>query len=61
MFQINIVAGGWFGLLNRIDSVELNVVGKNGWTDGSSLPKPLNSPRGVTVMSKFYIIGDLHH
>ena len=52
------MAGGSDG--SYLDSVELNVAGENGWTYGSPLPKQLWAPRGVTVMSRFYIIGELH-
>ena len=53
------MAGGSDG--SYLDSVELNVAGENGWTYGFPLPKQLWAPRGVTVMSRFYIIGELHH
>ena len=61
IFQINIVAGGQAGYGSYLDSVELNVAGERGWTYGSPLPKPLNGPRGVTVMSQFYLTGQLQH
>ena len=51
------MAGGSDG--SYLDSVELNVAGENGWTYGFPLPKQLWAPRGVTVMSWFYIIGEL--
>ena len=53
------MAGGSDG--SYLDSVELNVAGENGWTYGSPLSKQLWAPRGVTVMSWFYIIGELHN
>ena len=53
------MAGGSDG--SYLDSVELNVAGENGWTYGFPLPKQLWAPRGVTVMSWFYIIGELHN
>ena len=59
--QINIVAGGTNDENAPLDSVELNVAGENGWTFGSPLPNPLIGPRGVTVMSQFYITGELYH
>ena len=61
LFKINIVAGGVGDEYNTLDSVELNVAGDNGWTYGSLLPKPMSGSRGVTVMSQFYITGELNH
>ena len=59
IFQNNIVAGGHDGS-NYLDSVEVNVVGENNWTPGSSLTKPLYGLRGVTAMSLFYLTGELY-
>ena len=56
---MNIVAGGNEGNHN-VDSVEINVAGENRWTYGSPLPNKLTQLRGVTLMSQFYITGDLH-
>ena len=44
-----------------LDSVELNVAGENGWTYGSPLSRTMIELRGVTVLSQFYILGELHH
>ena len=55
------MAGGVGDEYNTLDSVELNVAGDNGWTYGSLLPKPMSGSRGVTVMSQFYITGELNH
>ena len=38
-------------------SVEVNIAGERGWKFAQSLDNPLTGPRGVTVMSKFYLIG----
>ena len=59
LFRMNIVAGGWDNF-NYLDSVEVNVAGENNWSYGTSLPKPLVGLRGVTVMSQFYITGELY-
>jgi len=60
IFQLNIVAGGFFddgrfGYL--LDTVEVNVAGQNSWRYGFPLPKAISSMRGVTAMSHFYITG----
>ena len=50
------MAGGF--ATSILDSVEVNVAGEKGWKFGVSLDSPLTGPRGVTVMSKFYLIGN---
>ena len=59
---MNIVAGGSdydHGMI-LMDSVEVNVAGQDNWTYGTKLPRVMNALRGVTVMSQFYITGELH-
>ena len=57
---MNIVAGGFDAVFNHLDSVEVNVAGEDNWTYGTKLPRVMNACRGVTVMSQFYITGELH-
>ena len=57
---MNIVAGGYDDDYNYLDSVEVNVAEQDNWRIGSKLPTALSGLRGVTVMSQFYITGELH-
>ena len=57
---MNIVAGGWNDGSNRLDSVEVNVAEHDDWRLGTKIPTALSGLRGVTVMSQFYITGELH-
>ena len=57
---MNIVAGGSDSDHGLLDSVEVNVAGQDNWTYGTKLPRVMNALRGVTVMSQFYITGELH-
>ena len=56
---MNIVAGGWDGS-NRLDSVEVNVAEQDNWMYGTKIPTAVSGLRGVTVISQFYITGELH-
>ena len=55
------MAGGVGDEYNTLDSVELNVAGENGWTYGSPLSRTMIELQGVTVLSQFYVLGELHH
>ena len=56
---MNIVAGGHY-LGSWLDSVEVNVAEHDNWRFGTKLPTALAGLRGVTVMSQFYITGELY-
>ena len=53
------MVGGYAEGNGDLDSCEQNISGERGWRISQPLPWPLSQSRGVSLLSQFYITGDM--
>ena len=53
------MVGGYAEGNGDLDSCEQNISGESEWRISQPLPWPLSQSRGVSLLSQFYITGDM--